>query len=653
MIMNLLNSLLKFFKTASPNSTKPILAVVPEVIFEVTGNAAANDSADIHLSILDTMKCDGNELPISPVAQHPSPLLNSNQQRFRTLEPSEEFFNSTIHAVANDHTGMYQTRTDKASVAHRESCRDELSVHHCVEPSNAFQQSFESFDLFELFEPFDPSDEFFDRVVDAVANDPTDIYSTRKDNASEDLMESGRDELEILAVQLPSARANALQQPQDQRQLTDKIFELPKQLDELLIKVDLQSPPGLAGDFCAELARYEIRILAEPRIIAALNALALTRSKQGLYNGMKSGFFSIVAALSACGKERHQVFQQRIFDAMSLNDVIVASVTSGKQVHETLAYNQTPVLIVDECHILFKAAASGTDFGALDTIMLMMTANVAKFPFKTRRELIDSLRALIVRLQKDKSLIPDDKAMLLRLIESERKLSRNDWQNPYFAYVGYSTPINTDFIVNTQNVDSGLMGRPIFMRVAEYRDELNRNKDLNGPTDSLVQRFKACFNNNGAIEMSAEAAELVDEFIQYFELNRNHREFGAIFARGTEHLFRVSSLLAAETLVITETEVLYAAKLFLNSLASIQEVKSGKSRNFLFQSALETINKHIAGKKLSVAVLANKLISSNKHVRAYQEQERDIAKIMVQQAIDEGFLILENKLVQLADANSQ
>jgi hypothetical protein len=650
--MKLLNSLRKLFKAPSIPSTQPIHPVVPDVIFEVTGNAAANDSADIHLSILDTMKCDGNELPISPVAQHPSPLLNSNQQRFGTLEPSEEFFKSTIHAVANDHTGVYQTWTDNAAVVHRESCKDELSVHHCIESSNAFKQSFESFDLFELFEPFDPSDEFFDRVVDAVANDPTDIYSTRKDNASEDLMESGRDELEILAVQLPSARANALQQPREQRQLTDKIFDLPEQLDRLLKSVNLLSPPGLAGDFCAELARYEIRILAEPRIIAALNSLALTRSKQGLYNGMKSGFFSIVAALSACGKERHQVFQQKLFDEMSLNDVIVASVTSGKQVHETLAHNQTPVLIVDECHMLFKSEVSGTDFGALDTIMLMITANVAKFPFRTRRELISSLRSLITGLQNEKSLIPSDKAMLERLIESEKKLSSNNWKNPYFAFVGYSTPINTDFIVNMQNIDSGLMGRPIFMRVAEYRGELNPNRVLDGPTDSLVQRFKGCLSNKGEIDMSAEAGELVKEFIQYFELNRNHREFGAIFARGTEHLFRVSSLLAAETLVITEAEVLYAAKLFLNSLASIQEVKSGKSRNFLFQSALETINKHIAGKKLSVAVLANKLISSNKHVRAYQEQERDIAKIMVQQAIDEGFLILENKLVQLADANS-
>lgn len=639
--MKLLNSLRNLFKTPSLGSTRPKHQVVPDVIFDGTAKTAANDPTVMYVPsvnnyFVDPLECDRDKLPVTPAVLPPSTQGEDFQQQFGQLVPSEEFFNSTIHVVANDHTGMHQTRTDNASVA--------------------IQQSFgllEPFELLELFEPFEHTDAFFAKVVDAVANDPTDIYSTRTDNTSVKPMESGRDKLVVLAVQRSSARANALQQPRKLRQLTDEIFELPEQLDKLLKSVNLLSPPGLAGDFCAELARYEVRILAEPRIIAALNTLALTRSKHGLFNGMKSGFFSIVAALSACGKERHQVFQQKLFDAMSLNDVIVASVTSGKQVHETLAYNQIPVLIVDECHLLFKAAASGTDFGALDTIMLMMTANVAKFPFKTRRELIDSLRSLIVRLQKDKSLIPGDKAMLSRLIDSERKLSSNNWKNPYFAFVGYSTPINTDFIVNTQNVDSGLMGRPIFMRVAEYRDELNPNRDLNGPTDLLVQRFKACLGNNGAIEMSAEAAELVEKFIQYFEHNRNHREFGAIYARGTEHLFRVSSLLAAETLVITEAEVLYAAKLFLNSLDSIREVKCGKSRNFLFQSALETINKHIAGKKLSVAVLANKLISSNKHVRAYQEQERDIAKIMVQQAIDEGFLILENKLVMLADADSQ
>ncbi len=437
-----------------------------------------------------------------------------------------------------------------------------------------------------------------------------------------------------------------------QRQLNDIVFPLPDKLQKLLDDVDLGSAPGLAGDFCNELARYEMRILKEPRIIAALNVLALTRSNQGLYNGMKSGFFSVVAALSACGKEKHQAFQQQLFDAMSMNDVIVAAVTSGKQVHEALAFNQTPILIEDECHLLFKAAASRTDFGALDTIMLMITANVARFPFKTRRELINSLRTLIAKLQKDEALISTDKAMLERLIKSERKLSKNDWQNPYFAYVGYSTPINTDFIVNPQNIDSGLMGRPIFMRVAEYRDVLNPKRDLNGPTDSLVQRFKTCFSNDGAIEMSDETAELVKAFIEYFELNRNHREFGAIFARGTEHILRVSSLLAAESLVITEAEVLYAAKLFLRSLDSIQEVKSGKSRNFLFQSALETIKKHAAGKKLSVAVLANKLTWSNRHIRAYQEQDRDIAKIMVQQAIDEGFLVFKENRVELAEVDS-
>lgn len=649
--MKLLNSLRSFFKASSHVSTRPKHPVVPDVIFDRTANTAANDPTDMHVPLLGNdfvapAEWDGDKLPGTSAVQPRSTHSDHFQQQFGPQVPTEEFFNRTIHAVANDHNCMHPTWTDNASVAPQNSSGDDLSVE-------ALQESFGSLDLFELFEPFEPTDELFDRVVDAVANNPTDIYSTWTDSATEVPVVSDWDERPAPASQLQIAPVNALQQPLEQHQLTDRIFDLPEQLDKLLKGVNLLSPPGLAGDFCAELARFEIRILKQPRIIAALNVLALTRSKQGLYNGMKSGFFSIVAALSACGKERHQVFQQKLFDAMSQEDVIVASVTSGKQVHETLAYNQTPVLIVDECHLLFKAAASGTDFGALDTIMLMITANVAKFPFKTRRELIESLRALIARLKADKSLIPADRAMLTRLIDSEKKLSSNNWKNPYFAFVGYSTPINTDFIVNTQNIDSGLMGRPIFMRVAEYRGELNRNKDLNGPTDSLVQRFKACFHNDGAIEMSAEAAELVAEFIQYFELNRNHREFGAIYARGTEHLLRVSSLLAAETLVITEAEVLYAAKLFFNSIDSIREVKSGSSRNFLFQSALETIKKHIAGKKLSVAVLANKLLSSNKHVRAYQEQERDIAKIMVQQAIDEGILILENKLVQLADANSQ
>ena len=267
---------------------------------------------------------------------------------------------------------------------------------------------------------------------------------------------------------LPDDKCDALTAPVSTKplvpdfryQLNDAVFPLSDKLQNLLDCVDLKSPPGLAGAFCSELARYEIRAMEEARIIAALNALALTRSKQGLYNGMKSGFFAIVAALSASGKERHQVFQQKLFDAMSLDNVVVAAITSGKQAHEALAHNQTPVLIVDECHMLFKSAASGTDFGALDTIMLMITANHARFPFRTRRDLIMSLRSMIAALKKDESLIKSDKAMLRRLIDSERKLSLNDWPNPYFAFVGYSTPVNTDFIVNTQNIDSGLMGRP-------------------------------------------------------------------------------------------------------------------------------------------------------------------------------------------------
>ncbi|WP_027671258.1 hypothetical protein [Rheinheimera baltica] len=491
--------------------------------------------------------------------------------------------------------------------------------------------------------------DMFDTTVCSVANDPNNSNPSLTDQYQVDALEIKPDKKVKSVVQPLLNPINNHKEPANQFQLTDEVFQLTDHLQRLLDSVDLSTPPGLAGAFCKELARFEKRVLVAPRIIAALNALALMRANQGLYAGMKSSFFSIVAALSATGKEAHQEFQELLFNALSLNDVIVHSVTSGKQIHEALCQYETPVCIYDECHTLFKSAATQTDFGALDTLMLILTAKFAKVPFRTRREQIAALRSLVKGLKNEPALNPADQIMLDRMTRSIEKLNSNNWRNPYFAFVGYSTPINTDFIVNTQNIDAGLMGRPLFMRVAEYRDAINAHKDLDGPTDMLLERFRACRENQGSITISADANDLINEFVQFFEDNRNHRQFGAIYARGTEHVIRVSSLLAAETLVITKIEVMYAAKLFLNSLASLQAVASGADLNFLFQSALETIQKAAAGKDklLTIAMLANKLTSSNKHIRGYRAQDPKIAHKMVLQAIDEGFLHLQGKHVKL------
>lgn len=414
-------------------------------------------------------------------------------------------------------------------------------------------------------------------------------------------------------------------------------------IEDAMRCIDLKTPPGLAGDICENLAFFEKRFLSETRPIAALAVIARLSAHRKILGNQKVSFLALVSAESAIGKEAQQEYQKLLLSAVGVGDSVVGEPRSDKQMIEALAEYEHLIYILDEVHGMFdktsSKSSSSHEKAILNMILTLSTTAIYHFPPKIKKDLIakceseiQSLKTGEISESKQKTL--DQKMVIMDYLQ-------NGWKNPFLSVVGYSTPINLDSLINMQNIQSGLLGRFLFIRVFS-RDKLNLTPYSDGPSEKLVERCHSLKNLEGGIRISDDANILLNYIIFYYELDehRNHPLLGAIYARGVEHVKRIASLLAMETSLITPEMLMYAMRIFQENLDSCSQLVDKKA--FIKQDEIERLGEGVIQRirvgDVKAGVLANNIVKCSSWVREERKKTSRFEYEVLAELVSQGII---------------
>ncbi len=426
-------------------------------------------------------------------------------------------------------------------------------------------------------------------------------------------------------------------------------FKPKEGLMEKIKDIDADRPPGIAGDMCKDIARMERRRLPTLRPAAALAVLsALSRNRLNS-DGEKMTFFAMITALSGSGKEAHQRYIKTVLTELKSHGMLCGKPRSDRNIMLDLFEHQEVAYVLDEGHELFGKALSPNsksfESSMEDLLLELKTCSTFTLPGNLARELSAPVNQKLESL-KDKNTLSDRDTRRTLELETELEHIKNGMPHPYLSLVSYSTPTKADFIVSLETILSGFIGRFFYWRGPSVRGPLLKNIESKVPCADIIKRCELINGVEYQIEMSHDCDELLDEIVDYFEQDEmlNHEQLGAIYARGSEQVKQMASLLAAETGKISPEMLLYSTRLFIDNVNCYMEVLDKKLAHDKKQldDSVEKIVLHVSTKygPVKKGFLANQIDKRNATVRKIRkEKDSKFHYQLINQLIEREVLI--------------
>lgn len=400
--------------------------------------------------------------------------------------------------------------------------------------------------------------------------------------------------------------------------------EVPDGMD--LSKIDIDNPPGLPGrivNYIRDGAHRELT--GGAYAVMALQCIAIAASGLKCYGGGKTSLITIILALSGSGKERAQSVIKSILTEAGRK--VYGDIRSDKDVIMTTMYDAgRAAYIVDEAHkFLIQPKNSSSSYAANISTTLMELATTDNFkPARNHvGEVEATIRNSLSRLEKEKLALEEcighcnpeydegkikqyemqilKKAERIATEEAALHMLETGIPNPCLNLAGSSTPGKLSQMVNTDNIDSGLLARAIVVDCGETRARLNmrltgvdvsalnihdRNDiirdialiaaDADKATHSDTERE---FNGESPVlEVIAteEATSAIDLIKLHYDQDRyrNHEQIGSMYARIAERVQSLSSLMAFGNIndgraVIEVDYVIYSLALIIKSFDNL------------------------------------------------------------------------------------
>lgn len=360
--------------------------------------------------------------------------------------------------------------------------------------------------------------------------------------------------------------------------------------------IDIDNPPGLPGrivNYIREGAHRELTGGAYS--VMALQCIAIAASGLKCYGGGKTSLITIILALSGSGKERAQSVIKSILTEAGRK--VYGDIRSDKDVIMTTMYDAgRAAYIVDEAHkFLIQPKNSSSSYAANISTTLMELATTDNFkPARNHvSEVETTIRNSLSRLEKEKVVIDEciahcnpeyDQAKIKQYeIQLQKKVERISIEesalhmletgipDPCLNLAGSSTPGKLSQMVNTDNIDSGLLARAIVVDCGETRARLNtrltgvnvgmlnildRNEIVREIALIAADADKAMqsdtereFNGESpvmevvATDGAIKAIKLIGDHYDQ-DRYRNHEQIGSMYARISERVQSLSSLIA-------------------------------------------------------------------------------------------------------------
>lgn len=400
--------------------------------------------------------------------------------------------------------------------------------------------------------------------------------------------------------------------------------EVPDGMD--LSKIDIDNPPGLPGrivNYIRDGAHRELT--GGAYAVMALQCIAIAASGLKCYGGGKTSLITIILALSGSGKERAQSVIKSILTEAGRK--VYGDIRSDKDVIMTTMYDAgRAAYIVDEAHkFLIQPKNSSSSYAANISTTLMELATTDNFkPARNHvGEVEATIRNSLSRLEKEKLALEEcighcnpeydegkikqyemqiqKKAERIATEEAALHMLETGIPNPCLNLAGSSTPGKLSQMVNTDNIDSGLLARAIVVDCGESRSKKNRSLRGVDPSKLNIHDRNDIIRDIALIAADADKAMHSDaerefngeqpvldvvatddamEAIDLIEIHydqdryRNHEQIGSMYARIGERVQSLSSLMAFGNInngkaVIEVDYVIYSLALIIKSFDNL------------------------------------------------------------------------------------
>lgn len=354
-------------------------------------------------------------------------------------------------------------------------------------------------------------------------------------------------------------------------------------------EVELLKPPGLAGEICDYMNLVARRPCPELYPLAALHLMALVgRHRKSIYT-KKLNLMTLAIAPTASGKDKPQEIVKRMAKELKCSNMILGSAGSFKDmIYNLLEGDGASLYIVDEVHSFLNSMKS-KNAQSYETkmeaeILIMNTTELYTFRGMEKRSLLDRYKLEAKELENKLEDVAGNSEKNEKLTHALNKTKRRiDWlenglDSPFFSLMGHSVPERLDSFVQVDNIDSGFLGRTLITNCPETRRELCRNP-VDDETSSramrnILARLETVKKSTTQVEADQAAQTELDRLIDWFDDDeqRNHPIVGGIYARATEHLYRIASILALEEGTITVDHVRYANALVRKSIEHVKHI---------------------------------------------------------------------------------
>ena len=338
--------------------------------------------------------------------------------------------------------------------------------------------------------------------------------------------------------------------------------------------ISIEDMPGIAGDICKEIESTEFRSLPELRPLAALSLLSLIANSRRTCLDGKIWVYSIGVALSASGKEAQISYVKKVIERLGLLNQIANKPRSDRSIVVSVTEtNGQTLFICDEVHDLFnrstKQNSASHEAGMIPLLLELATCSRFNVPETIKSPLIEKFeKELSNNLKKQNSSF--DNFLSVDLSSEERRLKdiilslSNGFKEPCVNLVGFTTPDEIDSLFTLKNIKSGLLGRFLILRNTDSRSPI-RKPLQSGPSEEILKRLeKINSKRKKIVSLSEQALPLFSKIEAFFDLEelRNDTYMGAIFARASERILMVSTILALEDDEINEEHLRYSFYLF-------------------------------------------------------------------------------------------
>ena len=485
----------------------------------------------------------------------------------------------------------------------------------------------------------------------------------------------------------PPKQNTATQQPQ---RGTGKTKDLPQGIS--FEGMDIDKPPGLAGEIVEYIEHGAHRPLTGGAYsLFAIQTMAMAGSGIKGFMDSKLSLITITLGVSAGGKERPQKVMKELLHTAGIS--VYGDIRSDKDILRAAIYDQGRCFyVIDEAHKLLSRAAKSANPNAeqiVGTLMNIATTSLLSLSQLHQGEFSSGAFTQISRLEKQLSAKEDIRLGYNQQLEKPKievidieiqKIKDaiakqqalldtigHGIKNPCLNLAASSTPQKMSDMINEENIEQGFLGRGIIVDCGTERSRKRTNlRDRKGAQDHkgkmLIAKLEAEIGMiaqlskensekqidnefNGildSVDATDEAYQMIcdidDHYEQYEYLN--HERLGPLFARVSERVVNLSSILALGNVVngvmtIEVEHVKYALMLSLNSITMLEsnlrvnEAKDGDT----IEAKLEGIKEAIL-KKLNVAKddledgwrMISKIKANIKRQRFYQDMEAELLK---------------------------